>query len=150
MHYVADFLPHHIAKPLARRLALHQRLLDETRKVLPSSLRDHCQLCWIGHRGQLVVQVTGQEYAAQIRFFLIAILEAVRKVTSEEIRQVLIRAAIPVVRTLPSSVMTTPSAAHLLAEAADACSVPEISKALSRLAVAMTSRCERKGNKPPG
>lgn len=149
MHSVTDFLPRQTTSPLARRLALHQRLLAETRRVLPSYLRDQCQVCWINNRNQLILQVTGPEYAAQIRFFIVAILDAVRKVAGEEVRRVLIRAAVPEARTVPPRAVTTQSTVRLLAKEANICSVPEIGQALGRLVAAMASHCEKAGKKNP-
>lgn len=141
MHNVADFLPQHTIRRITMRLALHQKLLEEARRVLPSYLRGHCQLCWIDSRGHLLLQVTGQEFAAQIRFFLVVILDAVRKVAGEEIKQVSIRTATPATRALAPTVVATPSAARLLADEARTSSAPEISQALSRLAATINSRC---------
>lgn len=150
MRNATDFFPQQAASHLALRLALHRRLLVAVKRVLPSYLQEHCQTCWLNQRHQLVLQVGGQEYAAQIRFFLLAILEAARKTAGEEVAQVLIRTAIPALASAPATALASPAAAQLIAQEAGAASVPEIGEALSRLAASMSAVAEKPVKGVPG
>jgi hypothetical protein len=144
MRNATDYLPQRSHSPLAQRLGLHQQLLAAVRRVLPSYLKNHCQLCWLNRRGQLVLQVTGAEYATQIRFFLAAMQEAASKATGLNIPQLLIKTALPSHSPVRKKTVATPAAAHLIAEEACGHSVPEISAALQRLAASMASQCAGK------
>lgn len=150
MRSAKDFLPGQTASQLAQRLALHQRLLATARRALPTYLQNHCQSCWLNRRGQLVLQVDGQEYAAQIRFFLVAIQEALAKAVGVEITQVLLRAAIPAASAPAPSAAATPAAARLIAQEAVGAPVQEIGEALSRLAASMAGRCRKKNKEETG
>ncbi|TAN46473.1 MAG: DUF721 domain-containing protein [Methylococcaceae bacterium] len=144
MHSVKNILSTQVAEHLAQRMALHQKLLHAIRQVLPPALGDTCQVFWITRRGQLVLQVAGQEYAAQIRFYQVAIAQAVKGILGTDVQKIAIRAATP---TISQAVLTTPvapGAAKLVAEEAAASGVPEISAALGRLAVTLASRLHLK------
>lgn len=141
MRNATDYLPQRSHNLLAQRLALHQQLLAAVRRVLPSYLKNHCQLCWLNRHGQLVLQVSGAEYATQIRFFLEAMRDAARKATGLEIPQLLIKTALPVQAPAWGKTVATPAAAQLIAEEAGSHGTPEISAALQRLATSMASRC---------
>lgn len=140
MHSVKNILSSPVAAPLVQRLALHQKLLDAVNTVLPFELRDKCLACWIDRRNQLVLQVSGQEYAAQIRFYQVALASAARGVLGAEVQKVVMRALIPTVPSVVPVTQIAPGAAKLLAEEAAACNVPEISVALGRLAGTLANR----------
>ncbi|BBL72233.1 DciA family protein [Methylogaea oryzae] len=144
MRNAKDFLPRQTASQLAQRLALHQNLLAATRRALPSFLREHCRGCWLNRRGQLIVEVDGQEYAAQIRFFLVAIQEAVTKASAAQVAQVQLRTAAPAARSSSSQAVATATSTELIAQEAAASHIPEISGALSRLAASMAGRRRKK------
>lgn len=150
MRNAKDFLPRQTASQLAQRLALHQNLLAATQRALPAFLRGHCLNCWLNRRDQLVVQVDGQEYAAQIRFFLVAIQEAVAKASAVEVTQVQLRATAPAVRLPSPKGAATATAVQLIEQEASASHLPEISGALGRLAASMAKRCGKKGEGATG
>lgn len=144
MHSVKHILSRQAAEHLAQRMALHQKLLYAIRQVLPPALGETCQGCWVTRRGQLVLQVAGQEYAVQVRFYQVAIAQAAQGILGTDVQKIAIRAAIPSVSSVVTATPMAPGAAKLVAEEAAASGVPEISAALGRLAVTLASRTERK------
>lgn len=147
MRNAKDLLPDHAANQLAQRLALHRRLLGIIRRALPTYLQDHCQDCWLNRRGHLVLQVDGQEYAAQIRFFLVTMQEALAKSGNTAVTQIALRTATPTTQRNPPKARATAISAQLIAQEAATSHLPEISGALGRLAASMAGRSTEKKEK---
>lgn len=128
-----------LSGPLFQSLDANQRLLDAIRLAVPARLRSRCLGCWLNRRGQLILVVDGQEYAAQLRFFCTAILGKARETAKGDIRQVVFRAATPETKTIAPSPASL-SVSRLIEAEAKACNNKEIGDALSRLAAAMAKR----------
>ncbi|HLF97292.1 MAG TPA: DciA family protein [Methylococcaceae bacterium] len=90
-HPIGTILEQALPATLLRRLALHARILERIRSVLPEPLAEQCSDCVVNDRGQLIVYVSSAAYGAQIRFFREKLLEAVRSEEFPPARQVLVR-----------------------------------------------------------
>jgi hypothetical protein len=88
---IGEALERTLPPALRQRLALHARLLERVRSVLPEALGNQCSDCVVNAQGQAVIYVRNAACATQVRFYGERLLDALRGGDFPLLRQVLVR-----------------------------------------------------------
>lgn len=88
---IGEALERTLPPALRLRLALHARLLERVRSVLPEALGNQCSHCVLNAQGQAVIYVRNAACGTQVRFYGEKLLEALRDGDFPLLRQVLVR-----------------------------------------------------------
>lgn len=88
---IGEILRQALPASLLRRLALHARVLERIRSVLPEPLAAQCSDCVVNDKGQVAVYVRNAACGAQVRFYGERLLEVLRAGEFPDLRRVVVR-----------------------------------------------------------